>query len=99
MKLCRCACVIALSVLPAAAVLAAEGERPVTGHEDRLVDDRRNGATARYWLELQRSRAQASLHPQPLSGEVQQKIHERYVKSFTHEVEERLNQESVGTSK
>lgn len=93
----RCACVIALGLLPAA-VLAAEIDFPVTEHEYRLVDDPRNGATARYWLELQRSRALASPHPQPLSGPVQQEIHKRYVESFTHKIKERLRQESADTS-
>lgn len=99
MRLRRCACLIALGLLPAATPLAAETGPTATEHEYRLTDDPRAGATAHYWLELQRSRAHASPHPQPLSGEVQQKIHERYVNSFTHEIAERLDQESVGTSK
>ena len=38
------------------------------------------------WLELQRSGEAASPQAQPLSGPVMDKVHERYLKSFEHQV-------------
>lgn len=40
----------------------------------------------RQWLELQRSGQAASPQRQTLSGEAMSKIHERYIKSFTHPI-------------
>lgn len=103
MKLRDCACLITLSLLlSAGAAFANEtGEpsfEPSFEPEAALADTPRAGSAARHWLALQRSGAQASPHPQPLSGEVQQKIHERYVQSFSHPIPERLKQASTGTT-
>lgn len=40
------------------------------------------------WLELQRSGRSASAHPQPYSGEVMDKVHTRYLKSFEKPIPE-----------
>ncbi len=40
------------------------------------------------WLELQRSGKAASTHAQPYSGEVMNKIHTRYLKSFEKPIPE-----------
>ncbi|CAH1746296.1 conserved exported protein of unknown function [Thauera humireducens] len=99
MKLRDCARLIALSLLlSAGAAFANETGEPPFEPEAALADTPSAGSAARQWLALQRSGAQASPHPQPLSGEVQQKIHERYVQSFSHPIPERLKQESAGTT-
>lgn len=41
---------------------------------------------AKAWLEMQSSGKAASPHPQPLSGPAMNRVHERYLKSFTHPV-------------
>lgn len=40
------------------------------------------------WLELQRSGKAASAQPQPYSGEVMDKVHTRYLKSFEKPIPE-----------
>lgn len=40
------------------------------------------------WLELQRSGTAASSHAQPMSGEVMEKVHQRYLKSFEKPIPE-----------
>lgn len=40
------------------------------------------------WLELQRSGVYASPHAQPLSGDVMDKVHKRYLKSFEKPIPE-----------
>lgn len=40
------------------------------------------------WLELQRSGTAASPQSQPLSGEVMDKVHKRYLKNFEHPIPE-----------
>jgi hypothetical protein len=40
------------------------------------------------WLELQRSGKSASLQAQPISGEVMDKVHQRYLKSFDKPIPE-----------
>lgn len=40
------------------------------------------------WLELQRSGTAASPHAQPMSGEVMEKVHQRYLKSFEKPIPE-----------
>ncbi|MBS1188257.1 MAG: hypothetical protein H6R10_49 [Rhodocyclaceae bacterium] len=55
------------------------------------------GATTRQWLERQRQGTQAAAKAQPLSGPVQEQIHERYRKSFTHPIPENFEREAIGT--
>jgi hypothetical protein len=38
------------------------------------------------WLELQSSGEAASEQPQPLSGPAMDRVHERYLKNFTHPI-------------
>lgn len=38
------------------------------------------------WLEFQRSGVAASQHAQPISGQVMDKVHRRYLKSFEHPI-------------
>jgi hypothetical protein len=59
------------------------------------------GSETRAWIELQQSNAAAaSGTPRPVSGEVADAIHARYVKSFTHEIPEKFEREQfVGESK
>lgn len=43
-------------------------------------------SATREWLEMQRSGDFASRQPQPLSGKAMDRIHERYLKSFTQPI-------------
>lgn len=49
-----------------------------------------NGQDTHRWLDSQASRKQASTTRQTLSGPVMEKVHERYVNSFTNPVPQRL---------
>ena len=53
------------------------------------------GAVSRQWLALQRNGTQASKTPQYLSGQVQEQVYERYRKSFTHPIPERLSSGAI----
>ena len=46
------------------------------------------GTHTRAWLDLQRGGAQASDTPRPMSGDQAQRIHERYLESFSHPIPE-----------
>jgi hypothetical protein len=43
---------------------------------------------AKQWLELQRSGKAASVQAQPISGEVMDRVHKRYLKSFENPIPE-----------
>lgn len=45
-------------------------------------------SSTQQWLELQRSGKSASSQAQPLSGEVMDKVHQRYLKSFEKPIPE-----------
>lgn len=49
------------------------------------------------WLELQRSGRSASPQAQPISGEVMDKVHQRYLKSFEKPIPEFYEHESPFT--
>ena len=49
------------------------------------------------WLELQRSGRYASPQSQPISGEVMDKVHQRYLKSFEKPIPESYEHESTFT--
>ena len=49
------------------------------------------------WLELQRSGRSASPQAQPISGEVMDKVHRRYLKSFEKPIPESYEHESTFT--
>lgn len=49
------------------------------------------------WLELQRSGKSASSHPQPISGEVMDSVHKRYLKSFEKPIPELYERETSTT--
>lgn len=50
---------------------------------------------AQQWLELQRSGKAASAQAQPVSGEVMDRVHKRYLKSFEHPVPAFYEQQPV----
>ncbi|HZX32443.1 MAG TPA: DUF3613 domain-containing protein [Rhodocyclaceae bacterium] len=54
------------------------------------------GAETRQWLDNQRQGRQASPKAQPLSGPVQEQVHERYRKSFSHPIPQRFDREELG---
>jgi len=51
------------------------------------------GTQTKRWLELQRSGAQASIHPEGIDADVNENIYQRYVNSFTHEIPETFERE------
>lgn len=48
----------------------------------------RESSVTKQWLELQRSGKSASPQAQPISGEVMDKVHKRYLKSFEKPIPE-----------
>lgn len=72
-------------------VTAAYAESPVS--EQQPPAESQQSAT-RAWLELQSSGRVASKQPQPLSGDVLDKVHKRYVDSFSRPIPERFDHES-----
>jgi hypothetical protein len=66
-----------------------------TAPEQRTAVEPTPSSTAtRAWLDLQSSGQEASKKPQPLSGEVLDKIHERYIDSFSKPIPEHYEHES-----
>jgi hypothetical protein len=51
------------------------------------------GTQTKRWLELQRSGAQASIHPEGIDADVNENIYQRYVNSFTYEIPETFDRE------
>jgi hypothetical protein len=49
------------------------------------------------WLELQRSGRSSSSQAQPISGEVMDKVHQRYLKSFDKPIPEFYEHETPAT--
>jgi hypothetical protein len=54
-------------------------------------------SSTQQWLELQRSGNAASSQAQPLSGEVMDKVHQRYIKSFEKPIPEFYEHEMPAT--
>ncbi|HEX4895203.1 MAG TPA: DUF3613 domain-containing protein [Solimonas sp.] len=55
------------------------------------------GSEARAWLDLQRSGAAASRTPPTTSGEVADRVYQRYLQSFEHPLPERFEREEINT--
>lgn len=58
---------------------------PVTAMA-KSADLRPLGAQTRAWLELQKSGNAAVATPRPMSGEVADRVYDRYLKSFSHPI-------------
>ena len=52
------------------------------------------GEQTRAWLDLQASGAQASPADRPMSGEVAERVYQRYLDSFTHPIPDRFRREA-----
>lgn len=65
----------------------AEGEK---GNEPQTISstNAQKPSPVQQWLELQRSGKAASPQAQPMSGEVMEKVHQRYLKSFEKPIPE-----------
>ncbi|THF64458.1 DUF3613 domain-containing protein [Pseudothauera rhizosphaerae] len=105
MKRCRLSlpgALLALALPLAAAAAdttAVATAHPVAPHPQSAPANEAAPAAAateptRAWLALQRSGAAASAQPQPLSGEVMEKVYERYLESFAHPVPDELDPRS-----
>lgn len=97
MKRVRClgACGAMLIAAPLAwaqdDVPSGQGAMPTVDHRRADV-----GARTERLFELQRSGRIASRHRQSLSGEVQSRIYDRYLQSFTHAIPEQYIDLSFG---
>lgn len=80
---------LALGAALSATVQAQLAERP---HEMRPAP----GAETRAWLDLQKSGAVAPTDPRPMSGEVGERVYQRYLDSHTRAIPESFRRESVG---
>lgn len=70
----------------------AQAEEPATAQQPRPGDE------TRAWLQLQSSGRASVAAPQPMSGEVADKVYERYLKSFTHPIPEQFQRESFSAA-
>jgi len=66
--------------------------------EDDCTNCPASGELTRQWMEMQRSGAQASVHPDGISSDVVENIYQRYVNSFTHEIPETYSRDGEGLS-
>lgn len=74
--------IIILSGLFTAGAAVADDVQTTPPTEARQI------SSTQQWLELQRSGKSASSQTQPLSGEVMDKVHKRYLKSFEKPIPE-----------
>jgi hypothetical protein len=65
--------------------------------EDTFVTEVHEPSSTQKWLELQRSGKAASTQAQPISGEVMDKVHQRYIKSFERPIPEFYEHEMPAT--
>lgn len=72
--------ILVLALIAPTAVLGRQEPRPP-------------GTETRAWLELQRSGNAALGAPRPMSGEVADKVYERYLRSFGHPIPDTFNRE------
>jgi hypothetical protein len=69
--------------------MADEVQQPSASSAETAQQTRPHQPLATHqWLELQRSGRSASAQPQPYSGEVMDKVHTRYLKSFEKPIPE-----------
>lgn len=71
----------------------AHGENPAA-EQPTSAEQTPSSTATRAWLDLQSSGQEASKQPQPLSGEVLDKIHDRYIDSFGKPIPEHYEHES-----
>lgn len=64
--------------------MALQARAEAEGEEIARQENVEPQSTVKAWLELQSSGRAASLQPQPISGPVMDRTHERYLESFTH---------------
>lgn len=57
-------------------------------------DDARVGEQTRAWLDLQASGTQASTAERPMTGELAERVYQRYLDSFTHPIPEQFKREA-----
>lgn len=62
-----------------------------------VVTEAHEASPTHKWLELQRSGKAASTQAQPISGEVMDKVHQRYIKSFERPIPEFYEHEMPAT--
>lgn len=53
------------------------------------------GRDTRAWMDLQKGGSAASAEPQPMTGEVADKVYQRYVDSFGYPLPEQFKRESI----
>ncbi|HEU4707773.1 MAG TPA: DUF3613 domain-containing protein [Methylophilaceae bacterium] len=76
-------CGLMLGLLAGLAPLASAEERV---RADSGAEKTQQQSPVKSWLELQSSGKAASSQPQPLSGPAMDRVHERYLKSFSHPI-------------
>jgi len=75
--------------------MSAQAEPPEAA--EPAAEQAGNGEATRLWLERQAQGSQASTKAQPLSGPAMERVYQRYLKSFTHPIPDRLENERIGT--
>jgi hypothetical protein len=85
---------LAVIVLALGAALAGAAQAQLADRE-RAVRPA-PGTETRTWLDLQKSGAVAPTDPRPMSGEVGERVYQRYLDSHTRAIPESFRRESVG---
>lgn len=67
----------------------------IADDEPVVTSTEREQTITHQWLEMQRSGAAASSQGQPQSGEVMDKVHKRYLKSFEKPIPEYFDHEPI----
>lgn len=83
-----------ITLLTLTCMLAATAARAGDEAAEPQAEQTPSTTATRAWLDLQSSGQAASGQPQPLSGEVLNKIHERYIDSFGKPIPEHYEHES-----
>lgn len=57
-------------------------------------EEQRIGEQTRAWVDLQASGTQASTAERPMTGELAERVYQRYLDSFTHPIPEQFQREA-----
>lgn len=67
---------------------------PLTAMAEDKDTEYRLGDETRAWTDLQKSGAASNPKPQPMPGEIADKVYDRYLKTFDHAIPETFSRDS-----
>ncbi|MGQ0699085.1 MAG: DUF3613 domain-containing protein [Panacagrimonas sp.] len=69
----------------------------LVGAQEQATDKAALGAETRSWTDLQTSNASASAVPRPMSGDIAERVYDRYANSYSYPIPEQLGREGFVT--